>query len=173
MANNIKDVASILAENISNSGAGIFFLRLFSCFSGWMSRLRCCFLCRNRTIANSMMVPMTKNKDPDRYTPSAVNFVLEGLWVYLDNENDDIPNGIEDHIKDAGWTYSYFYLRYYLSRYWSLSGIGLLRGRVFRVLKMGEWWSWLAKCIQSQCWENNTLICMDTSFYPNSYEDKR
>ena len=44
-----------------------------------------------------MIVPMTKNKDPDRYTPSAVNFVLEGLWVYLDNENDDIPNGIEDH----------------------------------------------------------------------------
>ena len=97
MANNIKDVASILAENISNSGAGIFFLRLFSYFSGWMSRLRCCFLCRNRTIANSMMVPITKNNDPDRYTPRAVNFVLEGLWVYLDYENDDITNSIEDH----------------------------------------------------------------------------
>ena len=50
---------------------------------------------------------MTKNKDPDRYTPSAVNFVLEGLWVYLDNENDDITNGIEDHkIKDALQIYS-------------------------------------------------------------------
>ena len=137
IVNNIKDIVSIFTANLFEPGGDIFFLFFFSILSGWISRWKSCFLWRNKTIANSIMVPMTYSKDTDRQTPRADIFVLEGLLAYLDSKKCKVIRLNIEIVNKAQSVCVYIYLRCYLSKCQSQSKKVSPQGQVCRVLKMG------------------------------------
>ena len=123
---NTNAIESSFVPNSCNSEEGLSFLIMlaFRFFFPWVYS---CFLCKYSTTANSSIVPIRKNNETEIYIPRAVIFAVDGLWACWKMYCHMIRSYLSTHIYMIFITRPYIwyndYLRYYQSRYWSLSGI--------------------------------------------------